>query len=409
MDPSQSKEAPQKQLEKVAIAVVPAPATTPGPRKRGRPPKNTPETKSSSTAEWTVPQVEMLLRYRYDTHVAEFLNAKNKDEVAKGWKRVQMLLNLDAGVDYSVEQCKNKVSALKALWNKIKAEENKTGNVEKRTKKPEFFESLVLYFGNKSGLSGDTLGDAASGSAVTSNEATEMLKVVDNISTVSNASITTIASTVVSNASDIASDIANSFDSDGLDSELDDAEDPAATTKSLPNDAGTKPQHQRKWRKLNEEEKAGMLTAENMGLGALSENKPTKLKQQAADSANQQTRPAKRTKPDFGQALQGIGKDMANGMVEMGKYIAGAISGSSTTFNQQSDQLKSLVLSQESSTKQLAAIVDGQREIVEASNRVSSLLESSQDKTSKKLEEMVDANNRVSSLLEQFLMRSMRQ
>ncbi|KAJ3408429.1 hypothetical protein HDU80_005750 [Chytriomyces hyalinus] len=403
MDQPQTKEAPQKQLEKVAIAVRPSPASTAGPRKRGRPPKNTPETNSSTTAEWTTPQVEMLLRYRYDTHVADFLKAKNKDEVAKGWKRVQMLLNFDAEVNYSVEQCKNKVSALKALWNKIRAEENETGNVEKRTKKPEFFDSMVQYFGNRSGLRGDTLGDAASESAVTSNEATKMLLAVqrDDISTnSSSASINTIASTALSNTSDFG----NNFDIDGLDSEPDDDEDAAATTKSLSKNAAIEPKHQRKWQKLNEEEKAGKLTAENLGLGVVSENKVTKRKQQATDDGTQQTQPAKRTKPDV---LQGIGKDMANGMAEMGKALAGAISGSATTSNQQSDQLQSLVLSQESTTQQLAAIVDGQREIVEASNRVSSLLASSQDKNSKQLAEMVDASTRVSNLLEQFLLRSM--
>ncbi|KAJ3230252.1 hypothetical protein HDU78_008517 [Chytriomyces hyalinus] len=341
------KETPQKQLENVAIAVKPSPAsTTDGPQKRGRPPKNTPETK-----------------------------AKNKDEVAKGWKRVQMLLNFDADVNYSVKQCKNKVSALKALWNKIKSEENETGNVEKRTKKPEFFESMVLHFGNKSGLRRDTLGNAASESAVTSNEATKMLLAVqrDDISTYSSASINTIASTAVSNASNNG----NNFD---LDSEPDDDEDSAASTNSLSKNAGIEPKHQRKWQKLDEEEKAGKLTAENLGLGVVTENKVAKQKQQATDDSNQQTQPAKQTKPDVPQALQGIRKDMANGMVEMGQALAGAISGSATMSNQQSDQLQSLVLSQEGTTQQLAAIVDGQhdiidgqRKIVEASNHVSSI------------------------------------
>ncbi|KAJ3234086.1 hypothetical protein HDU78_006053 [Chytriomyces hyalinus] len=404
------KETPQKQLEKVAIAVKPSPAsTTDGPRKRGRPPKNTPDTKGATTAEWTTPQVEMLLRLRYDTHVADFLKAKNKDKVAKGWKQVQMLLNFDADVEYSVEQCKNKVSALKALWNKIRSEENETGNVEKCTKKPEFFESMVLHFSNKSGLRGDTLGNAASESAVTSNEATKMVLAVqrDNISTYSSASINTIASTAVLNASNIG----NNFN---LDSEPDDDEDSAPATNSLSKNAGIEPKHQRKWQKLDEEEMAGKLTAENLGLGVVAENKVAKQKQQATDDGNQQTQPAKQTKPDVPQALQGIGKDMANGMVEMGQALAGAISGSATMSNQQSDQLQSLVLSQEGTTQQLAAIVngqrdivDGQREIVEASNRVSSLLASLQDKNSKQLAEMVDASNRVSNLLEQFLLRSM--
>ncbi|KAJ3221310.1 hypothetical protein HDU78_000532, partial [Chytriomyces hyalinus] len=309
-------------------------------------------------------QVETLLRYRYDTYVSEFLDAKNKDGVAKGWKRVQLMLNLDANVEYSVEQCKNKVSALKSLWLKIKSDEGATGNAEKQTKQPEYFEAMVLHFGNKSGLSGDTLGNAASESAVNSNEAAEMLKIVqaDDISACSStSSIATLGSKALLTGSGDTN--GNGYNSDRIDSDgPDDVDHYTAATSSSSKDAGKQPKRRRKWQKMNKEENLATLQGE-----------------------------------------QGIGKDMANGLTEMGKSIATAISGS----EHENDQLCSLTISQENCSKQLSAIADGRHEIVEASNRMSSLLESSQVENSKQLAEMVKSNNRVSNLLEQFLMRSM--
>ncbi|KAJ3237715.1 hypothetical protein HDU81_009098 [Chytriomyces hyalinus] len=136
------------------------PSNSAASKKPGPPPKNATAADGSGPATppvgWTALQVEALLRHRYETFRSDFLDEKNKEIHTTGWKRVCAALNMDLVVKYTVEQCKSKVVALESLWGELQVEERGTVNSERKKKMPDCFESIALYFANKSGLNGET-------------------------------------------------------------------------------------------------------------------------------------------------------------------------------------------------------------------------------------------------------------
>ncbi|KAJ3221672.1 hypothetical protein HDU81_010398, partial [Chytriomyces hyalinus] len=166
-------------------------------------------------ASWTGPEANVLLHHWYDTFAYCFQNAKNKDEVVKGWNKIRLTLQLEMEVEYTVEQCKAKVQALRSLFFKLKAEEGQTGNLEKKTKKPDCFASMVLYFGSKSGLNGETLGDAEDGATMSQEDALDKFQ---NFMAVSKNAVAGSSSSTVSSSGSLA-DI--DFDTDSLDDTVD--------------------------------------------------------------------------------------------------------------------------------------------------------------------------------------------
>ncbi|KAJ3242706.1 hypothetical protein HDU77_010722 [Chytriomyces hyalinus] len=219
------------------------------PKKQGRPSKKASATMDGSApavqaASWTTAQVESLLCHCYNSFHSEFMSAKSKEGMADGWRKVQAALNTDMEVEYTVEQCKAKVMALKALWSKLKSEEGETGNSEKRMKKPEYFEWMVLYFGNKSGLSGVTLGDAED--SITISQGNADAKFQRFMASNSRGSVTGSSTSTVSSSGSLA----------GIDSDTDslgdtvDGDRSNATSSKMP----------AKRQKQTEQEEADMMT-----------------------------------------------------------------------------------------------------------------------------------------------------
>ena len=66
---------------------------TPVAKKRGRPTKKVAEAKVVGTVQWTDLMVEALLKNRLHTFKVDFLSAKEKNAVIKGWLKVVLAIN----------------------------------------------------------------------------------------------------------------------------------------------------------------------------------------------------------------------------------------------------------------------------------------------------------------------------
>ncbi|KAI8843558.1 hypothetical protein BJ741DRAFT_591267 [Chytriomyces cf. hyalinus JEL632] len=370
--PTLVKIAPAKGSSSTSTTPTDVTQAKPGPiplKKRGRPPKNaasgTDGSAPAQPASWTASQVDALLRYRYDTFRSDFLDAKSKEAAAKGWKKVQMSLSVHMDVEYTVEQCKGKVMALKTLWSKLKAEEGETGNNEKRTKKPECFESMVLYFGNKSGLIGETLGDTEDGATMSQSDAQAKFQsfLSDSKSCVARSSSSTVSS------SGSLADIDSDTDSVG------DTKTPV------------------KRQKLTEKEEADNLTRESFGLPPVGASKQSDSK-----SAKPEPKP-KRVKPDIAGALENMGSRVGDGISELAKAIAGN-NQSNPHFKNVESLISQQAVSNEENSKQLKTIADGQQE----SSKHMKTIADGQQETTKHLKSVADSNARVLQLLENFLL-----
>ncbi|KAJ3241146.1 hypothetical protein HDU77_011021 [Chytriomyces hyalinus] len=214
------------------------------PKKRGWPSKNASATMDGSTpavqaASWMTVQVESLLHHRYDSFRSEFMAAKSKEEMADGWRKVQAALNADMEVEYTVEQCKAKVTALKALWSKLKSEE---------------------------GLSGVTLGDAEDGVTILQDNADG--KFQRFMASNSRGSVAGSSTSTVSSSGSLA----------GIDSDTDSLGDTVDGGRSNATSSKTPA---KKRQKRTEQEEADMMTQESIGLppavaSKLSETNPSK-------------------------------------------------------------------------------------------------------------------------------------
>ncbi|KAI8830643.1 hypothetical protein BJ741DRAFT_619456 [Chytriomyces cf. hyalinus JEL632] len=224
--------------------------------------------------------------------------------MADGWRKVQAALNIEMDVAYTVEQCKAKVTALKALWIKLEAEEGETGNSKKRTKKPDCFEWMVFYFGNKSGLNGDTLGDAEDG--VTISQVNADAKFQHVMASTSRDPVEGSSTSTVSSSGSLT-DIDSDTDSLG---DTVDGDRSNATSTKMP----------AKRQKLTEQEEANMMTRESIGLPPA-----VALKQSEMNPSKAELKP-KQTKPDVAGALETIGSSVGGGLSEMAKAIAGTVS-----------------------------------------------------------------------------------
>ncbi|KAJ3398407.1 hypothetical protein HDU80_008976 [Chytriomyces hyalinus] len=322
------------------------------------------------------------------------MSAKSKEGMADGWRKVQSAVNADMEVEYTVEQCKAKVTALKALWSKLKAEEGETGNSEKRTKKPDYFEWMVLYFGNKSGLSGDTLGDAEDG--VTISQVDADAKFQRFMASNSRGSVAGSSTSTVSSSGSLA----------GIDSDTDSLGDTVDGDGSEATSSKTPAKRQ----KRTEQEEADMMTRESIGLPPA-----VALKQSETNPSKAEPKP-KQKKPDVAGALDNIGSSVGGGLSEMAKAIAGTvghqadstlknveslISKQSVSQEEASRHMQKMADCQQESSQQLKTIADGQLETSQHLKKMAS----SQDELVDSNKKLVESNMRVSQMLEQFLLK----
>ncbi|KAJ3241667.1 hypothetical protein HDU78_001738, partial [Chytriomyces hyalinus] len=256
---------------------------------RGRPKKNSTTNKSAppvEAASWTGPQANALGHW-YNTYVHCFQNAKNKDDVARGWQKVQLTLQLEMDVEYTVEQCKAKVQALRSLFSKLKAEEGQTGNSEKKTKRPNCFEFMVLYFGSKSGLNGKTLSDTEDGATMPQEDA------LDKFQSFIAASKNVVAGSSSSTVSSSDSLVEIDSDTDSLDDTVDGNKSDATIGK---------PPVKRV--KLTEKQRADKMTQESVGLPPAAASKQSDSKLEKLEKLELKL---KCVKTDVAGALENLG------------------------------------------------------------------------------------------------------
>ncbi|KAG7383021.1 hypothetical protein PHYBOEH_010150 [Phytophthora boehmeriae] len=79
-------------------------------RGRGRPPAN------GNCIVWTESMVEILLHLRFETFVAELSVSRGSKSLKQAWASLAEELSSRSNVAVSVEQCRNKLKALKSKW-----------------------------------------------------------------------------------------------------------------------------------------------------------------------------------------------------------------------------------------------------------------------------------------------------
>ncbi|CEP02369.1 hypothetical protein PBRA_008953 [Plasmodiophora brassicae] len=57
-----------------------------------------------------------------------FLDARNKQQLLKGWQRLAVMFNNPLGMDVPVEKIENKYQQVVAQYRKLKAADRETGN-----------------------------------------------------------------------------------------------------------------------------------------------------------------------------------------------------------------------------------------------------------------------------------------
>ena len=91
---------------------------TPVAKKRGRPTKKVAEAKVVGTVQWTDLMVEALLKNRLYTFKVDFLSAKEKSAVIKGWLKVVLAINAIGHSVVDSVKARNKYQTLKSTYRK---------------------------------------------------------------------------------------------------------------------------------------------------------------------------------------------------------------------------------------------------------------------------------------------------
>ena len=90
---------------------------------------------------WTPAMEEKLLELRLGTFKQNFLDAANRKDVQKGWELVRAKFieaNPSLQLSVSVEKLKNKFQGQKSCYQKLVADDQKTGNRQSGLEKPGF-------------------------------------------------------------------------------------------------------------------------------------------------------------------------------------------------------------------------------------------------------------------------------
>ena len=128
----------------------------PSQKKRGRPTKKVAEPKVVGTVQWTDLMVEALLKNRLHTFKVDFLSAKEKNAVIRGWLKVVLAINAIGHSVVDSVKARNKYQTLKSTYRKYSAELNETGNND-IDDPPNNWEVMVFYFQGRKGLTGEVL------------------------------------------------------------------------------------------------------------------------------------------------------------------------------------------------------------------------------------------------------------
>ncbi|DAZ95690.1 TPA: hypothetical protein N0F65_003000 [Lagenidium giganteum] len=114
-----------------------------------------PSASKGSKLRWTDEMVQVLLEVRVGTMSNQFRRNNSSAQLQELWRKVALKMNLmlDSSPPLEGLQIKNKFQALRAEYNAIKGEQEKTGNeTNKSIVFPSYWDSLLQHFGSMSGL-----------------------------------------------------------------------------------------------------------------------------------------------------------------------------------------------------------------------------------------------------------------
>ncbi|KAG6576362.1 uncharacterized protein IUM83_19967 [Phytophthora cinnamomi] len=113
--------------------------------------------------EWSDALVESLLFLRRHKYGPAFKGSKSKAQLTAAWTHVLDDFNEENRRSCKVSQLKNKFQGLKTTFNNIKASEPQTGNsTEHPLEYPSIWPTLIMYFGDLSGMGNRDFGQTGS-------------------------------------------------------------------------------------------------------------------------------------------------------------------------------------------------------------------------------------------------------
>ncbi|CAK5112941.1 unnamed protein product, partial [Aphanomyces euteiches] len=102
---------------------------------------------------WTVEMVRTLLELRLQRYAAGFQASRSNQQLSLMWEKIAMSLNLACSTAVPALSVKSKYHSLKNEFSKIRFQEQSTGNdVDDPIIYPIYWDDLVEYLGDKSGL-----------------------------------------------------------------------------------------------------------------------------------------------------------------------------------------------------------------------------------------------------------------
>ncbi|KAG6610633.1 uncharacterized protein IUM83_06657 [Phytophthora cinnamomi] len=113
--------------------------------------------------EWSDALVESLLFLRMHKYGPAFKGSKSKAQLTAAWTHILDDFNEENRRSCKVSQLKNKFQGLKTTFNNIKASEPQTGNsTEHPLEYPSIWPTLIMYFGDLSGMGNRDFGQTGS-------------------------------------------------------------------------------------------------------------------------------------------------------------------------------------------------------------------------------------------------------
>ena len=122
-------------------------------------PLSLPELKSTTPTDenrmrWNDHRIEGLLEFRMKMYGEAFSKNKSNSQIAEIWEKITFKFNAAYEAKATSTQLKNKFHSLKAEYGRIMCARTETGNkTESKIHTPSYWDILVVYFGDRVGLS----------------------------------------------------------------------------------------------------------------------------------------------------------------------------------------------------------------------------------------------------------------
>ncbi|KAF0716774.1 hypothetical protein DYB28_007548 [Aphanomyces astaci] len=110
---------------------------------------------------WSVDMIQVLLELRLRAYASPFQGSKSNQQLSVLWEKIAMRLSVVSGVVVSHPSAKAKYHSLKQEYSRIRVSEQQTGNnVDEAATNPPYWEHMVEYFGDNSGLGHNEFGSS---------------------------------------------------------------------------------------------------------------------------------------------------------------------------------------------------------------------------------------------------------